>query len=138
MDNELERWQRIRTALAKVDADVDTLSADPVVFRSTGLSIGTCTNSALALQTLLGGKVMGYWHGDNLTALAGEFEGGHDFLVLDDYIVDWWLKDSYGAGSDSAHEDANLYRATYHRVLDAELIAKVYGDPSRWCPFKEV
>lgn len=125
-ETELMRWARIKTALATIDADVDTQSEDPVVFRSTDLSIGICTHSARMLQVLLGGKVMGYFHEDNPTALAGAPEGGHDFLVLDDYIVDWWLKDTYGT------EDAELYRSTYHRVLDAELISKVYGDSTKW------
>jgi hypothetical protein len=128
----LLRWGRITAALQQVTDDVDALSQDPVVFKSTGLSTGTCTYSAVMLREKLGGTVVGYHHDMNPTALAGEAEGGHDFLVLPDYIVDWWLNDSYGAGSFSALEDRKVYRSTYHRLLDADLIKKVYGDPATW------
>jgi len=84
---------------------------------------GCCTNSALWLKEELSpvrSKVVGYAYEDNPKARAGRDEGGHDFLVVDEtFIVDVWLKDTYGG-------------PLVTRLNDDRAVAKWYGDPEKW------
>jgi hypothetical protein len=84
-----------------------------------GLTI--CTNSARMVAERFGGRVMGYWHKDNPTAALGEAEGGHDFAVVGDYLVDGWAcyVDTRGP-------------AVLHLTRDVANIERLYGDRSRW------
>jgi hypothetical protein len=56
-----------------------------------------CSYCSQIVITRFGGHIRGYWHEDNPTALVGETEGGHDFVLLPDgFIVDPWLYHYYG------------------------------------------
>jgi hypothetical protein len=79
-----------------------------------------CTVSACELQDMLGGDVMGFFNHNNPTAKICPLEDGHDFLVLEEFIVDWW---------------ASKFRdlpAILDRKKDVVQIAWLYGDPERW------
>jgi hypothetical protein len=84
-----------------------------------GRAVGICTNSALYLMSILGGLVVGYDHSENPTAEIGVAESGHDFLLLDQFIVDIWAAEIYG---------------TPPLVLRsrAKLVRRLYGDPAQW------
>lgn len=63
--------------------------------------------------------IMGYNADDNPTAVVGEAEGGHDFLVVDNkWIVDFWY-------------EAN-YDEKFPLLLPIERAAEYYGDRSTW------
>lgn len=79
-----------------------------------------CTVTAAELQIMLGGTVKGFHNWDNPTAKVCPADNGHDFLVLDDYIVDWWAK------------EFNNHPAILHRKKDADKIATLYGDEKLW------
>jgi len=79
-----------------------------------------CTVGAAELQVILGGTVMGYASWDNPTAELCQDEDGHDFLVLDEYLVDFWAKE---------FKDG---QAVLHFERDAEEIARLYGPDSLW------
>ncbi len=79
-----------------------------------------CTNVAEWMRLELGeGKVVGYHADDNPTAKAGYSEGGHDFLLLDDSIVDVWLSDTWNG-------------PMITRLDDPEAVREWYGDPRTW------
>jgi hypothetical protein len=90
------------TLLDKIHQKAKTLQSEVVetddghVFKSTGLSVLICTNSAKMFQEEFGGRVVGYYAEDNPEATMGADEGGHDFLVLGDLLIDWWGYDVYG------------------------------------------
>lgn len=103
----------------KVDSvDVDGTECGET-FLPNGRGFACCTNSARLLQKKLGGKVMGYFHRDNLTAELGETEGGHDFLVLPGMVVDLWASEYY---------DSPL---TVHLKHEAT-VRRLYGDTNLW------
>lgn len=79
-----------------------------------------CTVTACELQVVLGGKVVGFLNTNNKRARVCPDESGHDFLVLDDFIVDWWAHSFHGLP------------AILDRKKDAELVAELYGDPTAW------
>lgn len=86
-----------------------------------GTRAGTCTNSARLLQQRLGlGIVMGYFHADNPSAVIGKDEGGHDFLVTPDHIIDFWAADTYG------------HPSVLHRIKDYATVRELYGHPDTW------
>jgi hypothetical protein len=86
-------------------------------------TFGICTNSALYLQSILGGAVTGYLHAKNPTAEIGVVEGGHDFLVLENFIVDVWASEIYGT-------------PPVVRRSNAKLANKLYGNPDQWRVWK--
>lgn len=57
-----------------------------------------CTISAMWVKDkhFPDGVVTGYHHDNNPTAVIGEAEGGHDFLIVGDYIIDFWYRYWYG------------------------------------------
>lgn len=85
-------------------------------------SQGICSMSAWDLEAKLGGKVHGYHIVDNPDAEVGQNEEGHDFLVLDGFIVDWWYRSYYGGPG------------VYDLKKDAKEVRRLYGPRSRWVP----
>jgi len=88
-----------------------------------GMPMGCCTNSANFIVDKLGGNVMGYYHEDNPTSTIGRIEGGHDFTILGNYLVDLWYKEYWEEGK-------YIYDLT--NPDDVFLVAILYGDPSTW------
>jgi len=84
-----------------------------------GTAVGICTNCALYLKSILGGLVVGYDHSENPTAEIGVAESGHDFLLLEQFIVDIWAARIYGT-------PPVIRRST------AKLVDRLYGDPGKW------
>lgn len=86
-----------------------------------------CTNSARMVAEKIGGKIVGYFSDDNPTAQLGESEGGHDFVIAGDHLVDVWAREVYGE------------RAVYNLKdpSDAARVKELYGDQSKWEPFTE-
>ena len=80
----------------------------------------TCSEAAVLSQAAVGGTVFGYWSDDNPSATLGQDEGGHDFLLVDEYILDFWA---------AAYEGK---KPIYHLVDDAQEISLLYGDRSKW------
>jgi hypothetical protein len=104
--------EKLRLALAYDPREECTLLPD-------GSAFCICTNSALYLQRTLGGAVVGYHHSENPEAEIGAAESGHDFLVLEQFIVDIWAAETYGTNP-------------VVRRSDARIVRKLYGDPVRW------
>lgn len=113
----MTRLQAIRQALRALDIEDARVRGPDGEDES---PFGICTMGAEWLQSRLGGEVRGYYIDDNPSATVGEAEGGHDFLLLPDYIVDWWGSRYIGGPE------------LLHRVRDAKTIARLYGDESRW------
>jgi len=85
--------------------------------------IGRCTDTSVWLADHLGGIIHGYLHDDNPTAILGEPEGGHDFVIVDDrWLVDWWAKDTY--------QERDLY--DLENPSDRAEALRLYGDPEKW------
>lgn len=63
-------------------------------------------------------EVMGYFHDDNPTAIIGRDEGGHDFIVVDNHIIDFWHKELY-----------DEYFPLALPLADAE---RYYGNSNNW------
>src|SRR5713226_1654516 len=84
-----------------------------------GRAFGCFTNSARYLQTILGGFVVGYDHADNPTAELGAAESGHDFLVVDQFIVDVWAAEAHGAPAVIDRRDTSV-------------VTRLYGNPAQW------
>jgi hypothetical protein len=63
-------------------------------------------------------RIMGYFNDDNPTAIVGQSEGGHDFLILDDQIIDFWHKE--------------LYDEYFPLALPLAEAPNYYGDSSAW------
>jgi hypothetical protein len=96
----------------------------PFICGGVGL-IGRCTDTSVWLADLLGGVIHGYLHDDNPTAIMGEPEGGHDFVLVDDrWLVDWWAKDTY--------QERDLY--DLKNSVDESEVLRLYGDPQKWLP----
>jgi hypothetical protein len=94
----------------------------PLVCDGIGL-VGRCTDTSVWLAERLKGVVHGYHHEDNPTAVLGETEGGHDFLLIDDrWLVDWWAKDTY--------QERDLY--DLKKLEDQAEVERLYGDPKNW------
>lgn len=84
--------------------------------------IGRCTSTACHIAKPLKGKVMGYHHDDNPSALS-EDAGGHDFAVIGGrYIADWW------AGS--YHDVPDLWDMKNPTHMNE--VRRLYGDPDKW------
>ncbi len=63
-----------------------------------GSQLAICTSVCrwIIENWLPSGKVFGYYCDENPTAIVGEAEGGHDFVLVDDtYIIDFWYKHTY-------------------------------------------
>ena len=80
-----------------------------------------CTCGALLVAKEFGGKVMGYFNRDNPTATIGD--EGHDFAVVDGWIVDFW------AWAYESEIDYPMMR------VDSDEAKKCYGDPEKWVLF---
>jgi hypothetical protein len=90
-----------------------------------GAVAAICAHGALYLQALIGGVLVGYRHDDNPTALLGEAEGGHDFLIVDGrYVVDLWGCDYDGRVPDGVLD--------LQDPAEAALVARLYGDRECW------
>lgn len=64
-------------------------------------------------------KILGYHFDDNPTAVVGEAEGGHDFLVVEGkYIIDFWYR--------------YLCDPTFPLYIPIEDAHKYYGDNTKW------
>jgi len=57
------------------------------------LEVVVCTSSAALVAKRFGGKVMGFWADDNPTAGVNRICSGHDFAVVGDLVVDYWLRE---------------------------------------------
>lgn len=79
-----------------------------------------CTEAADASRAVVGGQMFGYFHEDNPEAVLGSGEGGHDFLVVDGYILDFWAAAYYGTPP------------IFDLSADAELVQELYGDRAKW------
>jgi hypothetical protein len=84
-----------------------------------GKAVGVCTNSALYMKLILGGVVVGYKHSENPTAMISVAESGHDFLLLEEFIVDIWAAEVFGTPA-------------VVRRSNAKLVKKLYGEPAQW------
>lgn len=82
-----------------------------------------CTNGAIWLKENFFPKaqVMGYSHWNN-TSILSEWCQGHDFLVLDGYIIDFWPKVVLGE---------NL-PILINIKEQKEYVTKYYGNPDKW------
>lgn len=94
-----------------------------VTCMSNGVDMGRCTNSARAIVDVLGGKVSGYYHNNNPSSIIGEIEGGHDFAIIGNYLVDMWYPEYWSNGK-------YIYDLTI--ADDMFLVAILYGDPTTW------
>lgn len=84
-----------------------------------------CTASALFLQKIVGGKVMGYSMENNPGTSLEHLADGHDFLLVDNrYIVDFWVKKVEGV-TDRAVLDLQ-------RSSDKKIAREMYGLKSNW------
>jgi hypothetical protein len=84
-----------------------------------GKAVGICTNSARYLKSIVGGLVVGYDLSENPTAEIGVAESGHDFLLLEHFVVDIWAAEIYGT-------------PPVVRRSRAKLIRRLYGDSAQW------
>lgn len=95
-----------------------------IICEGVGL-IGRCTDTSVWLAERLGGVIHGYQHSDNPTAVLGEPEHGHDFVIVDGrWLVDWWAKDTY--------QERDLY--DLQDPVDYKKVLQLYGDPDAWSP----
>lgn len=69
------------------------------------------------------GTIMGYYIEDNPTAIVGKSEGGHDVLVVQGYIIDFWARPIGG------FEDAPILVSFNNKGKFDELW---YGDISKF------
>jgi hypothetical protein len=83
---------------------------------------GNCTYCAGLVRGMFGGTIQGYSYADNPTAGYGEWEFGHDFLVVDGFVVDPWLFHYYEQTPVLDTTDPLQMAEVYRR----------YGRPSLW------
>lgn len=122
------RVDELRRAVQAASEAIRRPSTQEPLLLPNGTPAMICTNGALYLQTILGGRVVGYAHEDNPAATLGKREGGHDFLLVDDqYIVDLWAAEVEGRPSVIDLRDPRS-------AVGAEAS---YGDPSRWVDVAE-
>lgn len=98
------------------------------------LDCGTCTNGAFLVVRKFGGKVFGYPEGANPSALAGkpsnywdkagDANWGHDFAVVDHFLIDYWL----------CHFTEDYHKGVFdmNDPEEAKEVARLYGDPKKW------
>lgn len=113
--------QKIEQIQSDMMADVDK-SFDTGEIDETGNPWGNCTTGAEHIIDLVGqGDIFGYTKAQNPTAeiADGAGEGGHDFAIIGDLLVDFWASD---------------YNSTPGIIplSDHALITKLYGDPHLW------
>ena len=89
----------------------------------------TCTHGARLVVKHLGGVVLGYAEGKNPEAMAGrgrvndgDTNIGHDFAVVGEYLVDYWLLATYGMPQ----------FGILHLEHDAMEIRRLYGPIEHW------
>jgi hypothetical protein len=112
---------QIDEILAQMMKDVDE-AFETCAVETTGNPWGNCTTAAENVIKQIGhGDIYGYQKEHNPTAeLAdGDGEGGHDFAIIDNFIVDPWAADYMGTPGRIA-------------LSDTALITKLYGDPQCW------
>lgn len=84
-----------------------------------------CTEVADELQGKMGGVVWGFWLEDNpVVNLAGECEG-HDFLVVDGFVVDPWIRVVLGET-----EHKGVYDLL--DIREKGEVEKWYGEREKW------
>lgn len=83
---------------------------------------GCCTNSARLVANKFGGKVFGFAHQFNKTAVVAKDCFGHDFAIVGDLLVDWW----------AFHFTGETDRPIYHLVKDAAQVLHLYGPRENW------
>jgi hypothetical protein len=79
-----------------------------------------CTVAAEETQKVVGGEIYGYYAEDNEDGWLGQGEGGHDFLIVGGYILDFWATVYHGQ------------RPVLSLTRDAEAIMHLYGPRSKW------
>jgi hypothetical protein len=85
-----------------------------------GAPLGQCTTSAKYLARMLGGIVVGYSTSKNPEAEVGRDLDGHDFVLIGDYLIDWW--------SHVAHGNPLILSRRSNSIR----VRRLYGDPSTW------
>lgn len=83
----------------------------------------TCTQCAEWVQwALCAGEVFGFFNDDNPGATIAEYEGGHDFLLLESFLIDPWAAEYLGK------------RALYDlsNPADQKIVAELYGQFDKW------
>lgn len=83
-----------------------------------GTPVAVCNCSALLMKLKFGGEIWGYFIDDNPMAALGRSEGGHDFLVVGDQIVDMWA--------------AIIYGKALITKIDSDEARALYGDRAKW------
>lgn len=114
---------QIEAIMADMMKDVDAaFDTEDGQIKDSGNPWSNCTQGARHIINQVGrGEIWGYQKKDNPTAeLAdGDGEGGHDFAIIDDLLVDFWAHD---------------YKDTpgIIRLSDKAQIAELYGDRALW------
>jgi len=83
-----------------------------------------CTNWADLAVKKFGGQRAGFMHEDNPTATVAEDSDGHDFALIGDYLVDYWIKFFEGTSEQCVFD---LTDPTDKVKVDA-----LYGDRAKW------
>lgn len=86
---------------------------------------GICTNGARLIARAFGGYVAGYPIESNYPQrerLIAADCYGHDFAIVDDYLVDWW----------AWQYEQSLSVPVLHRIRDAALISTKYKPEPAW------
>jgi hypothetical protein len=110
---DLQALRRARTFSGSALAEVwRELAARPEGF--------ICTQAAVESQKVVGGVVWGYYADENPAGWLGQGEGGHDFLIVDGHILDFWAAAYYGQ------------RPVWSLKADAAAILHLYGPRARW------
>ncbi len=84
----------------------------------------TCTDSASLIASFFDGKVYGYFIEEHDERIFGSASGGHDFAIVGNYLVDWWIKYIEG-DSERAIFDMN-------DPADMKYINEHYFDKDQW------
>lgn len=116
-----EKVRRIYKLFLKKDKE-DFESKDKEDY---GTPFTICTNCCtwLADNYFTGGTTMGYWLNENPTAIVGRNCLGHDFFIVEDYLIDFWYRGIEGVKR--APICINLR-------TQKKLIKKYYGDSLTW------
>lgn len=129
-DAEWKQWQKDRNQTPKLSQEVMDMMEIVTQVRAAaacgmtntlpdGTHFSIPVNSAMWLQTQLGGTVVRYVWDENKSALIGCDAYSHTFLLLPDYIVDVYSS------------EYNCTPAILHRC-HRDRIAELYGDVKTW------
>lgn len=89
-------------------------------FGEEDIQCGRCTNSARLIAQHFKGQVFGYSCDENPEAVVGRDCGGHDFAVVDGYLVDYWAHHFCGETNDPV------------LPVDSTEVFALYGPSSNW------